>query len=174
MSLCPYCGNENPDTNNFCSSCGAKLMKPPVRPEKEEDPALMPEAETAGSIQKPEAEEPAADPAEAAVTNAAEGPHFDEHAADQPPIPPYADTAYSGGQQPPEKLPIGGYIAWAVFNILFCTIPGAIGLYYVLRINKAATVEDQLKAKDSAKKALMIGTVLAVLNLLVQITTNMN
>ena len=174
MSLCPYCGNENPDTNNFCSSCGAKLMKPPVRPEKEEDPVLMPEAEAAGSIQKPEAEEPAADPMEAAVTSADEGPHFDEHAPDQPPIPPYAGPDYTGGQQPAGKIPIGGYIAWAVFNILFCTIPGVIGLFYVLKINKAATEEDQLRAVDSAKKALMIGSVLAVLNLLGQITMNMN
>ena len=70
-------------------------------------------------------------------------------------------------------IPIGGYIAWSIFVILFCTIPGVAALVYVLRINRAATVEEQLKTMDTAKKILIVGTVLAVLNLVSMIVSNM-
>ena len=70
-------------------------------------------------------------------------------------------------------IPIGGYIAWSIFVILFCTIPGIAALIYVLRINRAATVEEQLKTMDTAKKILIVGTVLAVLNLVSMIVSNM-
>ena len=52
-------------------------------------------------------------------------------------------------------------------------IPGIAALIYVLRINRAATVEEQLKTMDTAKKILIVGTVLAVLNLVSMIVSNM-
>lgn len=157
MSLCPYCGNDNPDTNNFCSSCGAKLMRAPAKPEVENEPIETPE-ETSG-CEPPQIPEETSDHwSEPAPAETEAGPAFENSVNEQ---------------QPPEKIPIGGYIAWAIVNILFCTIPGAIGLYFVLKINKAPTQDDQLRAVDSAKKALMIGSVLAALNLLMQIVANM-
>ena len=57
--------------------------------------------------------------------------------------------------------------------LLFCTIPGVAALIYVLRINKATTPEEQLKTLDTAKKILIVGTVLAVLNLVNIIVQNM-
>lgn len=189
MSLCPYCGNENPDANNFCSSCGAKLMRVPAKPETENEPMDAPEEttvyeptqtseETTVYESAPTSEEAADHGAdyesESASTETEAGPAFESGVTEQQPVYPQTDTSYyGGGQQPPEKIPIGGYVAWAIANILFCTIPGAIGLFFVLKINKAATQEEQLKAMDTAKKALIIGSVLAALNLLSQIVVNM-
>lgn len=173
MSLCPYCGNDNPDTNNFCSSCGAKLMRAPAKPEVENEPIETHE-ETSG-CEPPQIPEETSDHwSEPAPAETEAGPAFENSVNEQQPVYQQTPPPYSGyGQQPPEKIPIGGYIAWAIVNILFCTIPGAIGLYFVLKINKAPTQDDQLRAVDSAKKALMIGSVLAALNLLMQIVANM-
>ena len=79
----------------------------------------------------------------------------------------------NGQNRPVEPMPIGGLVAWSIFVVLFCTIPGIVALFYVLRINRAATVEEQMKTMDTAKKILIAGTALAVFNLITQIAVNM-
>ena len=39
MKICPYCKNENPDTNKFCNYCGAQLsgVEPEGGPVEEPD-----------------------------------------------------------------------------------------------------------------------------------------
>lgn len=154
MRICPYCKNENPDSNKFCTSCGAPLED--IKPQESTPEApVMEETEVAVNDHQPEAEQSSA-PNDSQVTSP----------FDPPPV------SYQNYQQEVQPIPIGGYIAWAVFNILFCTIPGAIGLYFVFKINKSTTVEEQQKNLDYAKKALIIGTVLAVLNLISQFASN--
>jgi hypothetical protein len=38
MKNCPYCGQQNPEENQFCNKCGADLLKipAPVNPEERE------------------------------------------------------------------------------------------------------------------------------------------
>ena len=65
-------------------------------------------------------------------------------------------------------FPIGGLIAWAIFNTLGCLIPGAIALYYIFKINKAASYDEQQQLLTNTKRILVVGTVLCVLNLIMQ------
>ena len=74
---------------------------------------------------------------------------------------------------PVEPIPTGALFAWSVAIILFCTIPGVIALLKVREINKATSAEEQMQKLSSAKKWLIAGTVLAVLNLIIQLTARM-
>ncbi len=149
MKICPYCHNENENDNKFCNFCGAPFENDAAKAENTEVESV-PEFEPI-DYQTQENTVPAQE-SEVSVHNS-----FDPGANNGPVTP----------------IPIGGYIAWSIFVILFCTIPGIAALIYVLRINRAATVEEQLKTMDTAKKILIVGTVLAVLNLVSMIVSNM-
>ena len=88
-------------------------------------------------------------------------------------VPVYNNYDLGANNGTVTPIPIGGYVAWSIFVILFCTIPGIAALFYVLRINRATTPEEQLKTLDTAKKILIVGTVLAVINLVSTIASNM-
>lgn len=149
MKICPYCHNENENDNKFCNFCGAPFENDAAKTENTEVESV-PEFEPI-DYQTQENTVPAQE-SEVPVHNS-----FDPGANNGPVTP----------------IPIGGYIAWSIFVILFCTIPGIAALIYVLRINRAATVEEQLKTMDTAKKILIVGTVLAVINLVSTIVSNM-
>ena len=55
---------------------------------------------------------------------------------------------------------------WAVFDILFSLLFGILGLVFVLKINKSETVEEQQKNLKYARIFLIIGSVIAALNIL--------
>ena len=63
------------------------------------------------------------------------------------------------------EIAIGKYIAWSIFDILFSLIFGILGLIFVLKINRSDTVEEQQKNLKYARIFLIIGTVIAVLNI---------
>lgn len=67
------------------------------------------------------------------------------------------------------EIAIGKYVAWSVFDILFSLVFGILGLVFVLRINKSKTVEEQQKNLKTARIFLIIGTVLAILNIVIMI-----
>jgi hypothetical protein len=67
------------------------------------------------------------------------------------------------------EIAIGKYVAWAVFDILFSLLFGILGLVFVLKINKSETVEEQQKNLKYARIFLIIGTVIAALNILLMI-----
>ena len=149
MKICPYCHNENENNNKFCNFCGAPF---------END---APKAENTAAESVPEFEPINYQPQESPAP--AQGNE----------VPVYNNPDFGAGNETVTPIPIGGYVAWSIFVILFCTIPGVAALIYVLRINKAATREEQLKTLDTAKKILIVGTVLAVFNLVNVIVQNM-
>ena len=149
MKICPYCRNENENDNKFCNFCGSPFENDAAKTENTEVESV-PEFEPI-DYQTQENTVPAQE-SEVPVHNS-----FDSGANNMTVTP----------------IPIGWYIAWSIVVILFCTIPGIAALIYVLRINRAATVEEQLKTMDTAKKILIVGTVLAVLNLVSMIVSNM-
>lgn len=67
------------------------------------------------------------------------------------------------------EIAIGKYVAWSIFDILFSLVFGILGLIFVLRINKSKTVEEQQKNLKTARIFLIIGTVFAILNIVVMI-----
>ena len=67
------------------------------------------------------------------------------------------------------EIAIGKYVAWSIFDILFSLVFGILGLIFVLRINKSKTVEEQQKNLKTARIFLIIGTVFAILNLVIMI-----
>ena len=149
MKICPYCRNENENDNKFCNFCGSPFENDAAKTEKTEVESV-PEFEPI-DYQTQESSAP----------------------AQESEVPVYNSYDPGANNEPVTPIPIGGYIAWSIFVILFCTIPGVAALIYVLRINRAATVEEQLKTMDTAKKILIVGTVLAVLNLVSMIVSNM-
>lgn len=149
MKICPYCHNENENDNKFCNFCGAPFENDAAKTESTEVESV-PEFEPI-DYQTQESSAP----------------------AQESEVPVYNSYDPGANNRPVTPIPIGGYIAWSIFVILFCTIPGVAALIYVLRINRAATVEEQLKTMDTAKKILIVGTVLAVLNLVSMIVSNM-
>ena len=149
MKICPYCHNENENDNKFCNFCGAPF---------ENDAA---KAGNTGVESVPEFEPIDYQTQENTVP------------AQESEVPVHNSFDSGANNRTVTPIPIGGYIAWSIFVILFCTIPGVAALVYVLRINRAATVEEQLKTMDTAKKILIVGTVLAVLNLVSMIVSNM-
>ena len=149
MKICPYCRNENENDNKFCNFCGSPFENDAAKTENTEVESV-PEFEPI-DYQTQESSAP----------------------AQESEVPVYNSYDPGANNGPVTPIPIGGYIAWSIFVILFCTIPGIAALIYVLRINRAATVEEQLKTMDTAKKILIVGTVLAVLNLVSMIVSNM-
>ena len=149
MKICPYCRNENENDNKFCNFCGSPFENDAAKTENTEVESV-PEFEPI-DYQTQESSAP----------------------AQESEVPVYNSYDPGANNRPVTPIPIGGYIAWSIFVILFCTIPGIAALIYVLRINRAATVEEQLKTMDTAKKILIVGTVLAVLNLVSMIVSNM-
>ena len=79
--------------------------------------------------------------------------------------PQYTYSATPFDSKIPE-IAIGKYIVWAVFDILFSLLFGILGLVFVLKINKSETVEEQQKNLKYARIFLIIGTVIAALNIL--------
>ena len=75
--------------------------------------------------------------------------------------------------QPVEPIPTGGLIAWGIFVLLFCTIPGVVALINTRKINRATSYEEQQHALDVTKKWLIAGTILAVLNMILQVYSRM-
>ena len=149
MKICPYCHNENENSNKFSNFCGAPFENDAA---KEENNAVesVPEYE-------PNDYQPQDNPVPAQESE----------------VPVYNNYDLGANNGTVTPIPIGGYVAWSIFVILFCTIPGIAALFYVLRINRATTPEEQLKTLDTAKKILIVGTVLAVINLVSTIASNM-
>lgn len=146
MKICPYCRNKVEDTCKFCTSCGAPLDNAEPAAEVPETPAVEPtDIEPAQEPQQQEPQQPVNE------------------------TPPTYNPQPSYYSQKPEPVAIGGYIAWSILCILLCTIPGAIGLFYVLKINKATTLEEQQNTIKTAKIILTVGTVLGVLSLIGQL-----
>ena len=229
MKICPYCKNENPDTNKFCNYCGAQLsgVEPEGGPVEEPDfsrffaPEEAPAANTAGPGRSAQYEDFADRPGgqgasqpggqnayQAGVQNAVRpggqnvsqpgGQNVSQpggqNAVRQRVYRPGGRGAYQPGtrnvpqpgvqrggrkKNPPQytysptpfdsKIPeiaIGKYVAWAVFDILFSLLFGILGLVFVLKINKSETVEEQQKNLKYARIFLIIGSVIAALNIL--------
>ena len=219
MKICPYCKNENPDTNKFCNYCGAQLsgVEPEGGPVEEPDfsrffaPEEAPAANIAGPGRSAQYEDFAGRPGGqgSAQPGAGNVPQPGGQGAYQPGgqgayqpgtrnVPqPGGQGAYQPGtrnvpqpgvrrggrkKNPPQytysptpfdsKIPeiaIGKYVAWAVFDILFSLLFGILGLVFVLKINKSETVEEQQKNLKYARIFLIIGTVIAALNILLMI-----
>ncbi len=203
MKICPYCKNENPDTNKFCNYCGAQLsgVEPEGGPVEEPDfsrffaPEEAPAANIAGPGRSTQYEDFAGRPGGqgSAQPGAGNVPQPGGQGAYQP----GGQGAYQPGtrnvpqpgvrrggrkKNPPQytysptpfdsKIPeiaIGKYVAWAVFDILFSLLFGILGLVFVLKINKSETVEEQQKNLKYARIFLIIGTVIAALNILLMI-----
>lgn len=149
MIKCKYCGGDNPDNNKFCMNCGAPLdhdAKDAAEQQAYEEHHLPVETE----VQKPEPE-PEQIPTE-------------QYNNVQPPFNP----AFNMPGAAVEPVPIGGLIAWAIFVCLGCLIPGAVALFYIFKINKSASVEEQQMLLSRTKKILIAGTVLCVINLIMQ------
>ena len=219
MKICPYCKNENPDTNKFCNYCGAQLsgVEPEGGPVEEPDfsrffaPEEAPAANIAGPGRSAQYEDFAGRPGgqggsqpgvQNTVRPGGQGAYQPGgQGAYQPGtrnVPqPGGQGAYQPGtrnvpqpgvrrggrkKNPPQytysptpfdsKIPeiaIGKYVAWAVFDILFSLLFGILGLVFVLKINKSETVEEQQKNLKYARIFLIIGTVIAALNILLMI-----
>ena len=172
MKICPYCSNENQDTNRYCIACGAPLDD--VKPVAEEPAVVEPAAEVPAAEAAP-AEAAPAEPQESfyePAQTSTESGGAKEDSLINPGHNNYNIPPVSYNQQV-TPIPIGGYVAWSIAVILFCTIPGVIALYYVLKINKATTVEEQQQTLSTAKKVLIVGTALAVINLISTIGMNM-
>ena len=150
MFICPYCGSENADENKFCDNCGAPLK----------------ERNTDVTVQ------------ESSVLNDSSADSYGSAGDDSPNS---YDQPYQGGAQNygsptyispgqmVEPIPTGGLVVWAVVVLLLCWIPAAFALYYIFKINKATSYEEQQDLLKKAKTALIIGSVLGVLNLVSQI-----
>ena len=151
MKICPYCKNENEVSNKYCNYCGAPFENDTA---KAEETAVEPAPSFEPADYRPEQEN-------------------EPPAAEESSHPSYDSAPVYGQNRPVEPVPIGGLVAWSIFVLLFCTIPGVVALFYVLKINRAATVEEQMKTMDTAKKILIAGTVLSVFNLINQIGMNM-
>ena len=203
MKICPYCKNENPDTNKFCNYCGAQLsgVEPEGGPVEEPDfsrffaPEEAPAANIAGPGRSAQYEDFAGRPGGqgSAQPGAGNVPQPGGQGAYQP----GGQGAYQPGtrnvpqpgvrrggrkKNPPQytysptpfdsKIPeiaIGKYVAWAVVDILLSLLFGILGLVFVLKINKSETVEEQQKNLKYARIFLIIGTVIAALNILLMI-----
>ena len=144
MIKCKYCGGENPDNNKFCMNCGAPLdhdAQDAVEQQEYAEENLPAQTEAP----KPAPEQVPTEP----------------HNYGQQPFASTAGPAV-------EPVPIGGLIAWAIFNTLGCLIPGAVALFYIFKINKAASYEEQQQLLTNTKRILIVGTVLCLLNLFLQ------
>ena len=145
MIKCKYCGGENPDDNKFCMNCGAPLDHDAQDAvEQQGFHEGNPPAQT--DFLSPEPEEIPSQP------------YSDPQ--------PFYQTSPGVSGPAVEPVPIGGYIAWAIFNIIGCWIFGAVALYYIFKINKAATYEEQQQLLTNTKRILIVGTVLCVLLIL--------
>ena len=195
MKICPYCKNENPDTNKFCNYCGAQLsgVEPEGGPVEEPDfsrffaPEEAPAANIAGPGRSAQYEDFAGRPGGqgSAQPGAGNVPQPGSQGAYQPGTRNVPQPGVRRGgrkKNPPQytysptpfdsKIPeiaIGKYVAWAVFDILFSLLFGILGLVFVLKINKSETVEEQQKNLKYARIFLIIGTVIAALNILLMI-----
>lgn len=235
MKICPYCKNENPDTNKFCNYCGAQLsgVEPEGGPVEEPDfsrffaPEQAPAANIAGPGRSAQYEDFAARPGgQSPAQPGGQGAYQPGgqnavrqrvyRTGGQGPAQPGAGNGYQPGSQgayqpggqgdyqpgtrnvpqpgvrrggrkknPPQytysptpfdsKIPeiaIGKYVAWAVFDILFSLLFGILGLVFVLKINKSESVDEQQKNLKYARIFLIIGTVIAALNILLIILPN--
>ena len=144
MIKCKYCGGENPDSHKFCMNCGAPLDHDAQDAVEQQDYA---EEEFTMETEPPKPETVEIPPEQ-----------FNE-------VQPHFDPSVNMSGMPVEKIPLGGLIAWAVFVILGCWIPGVVALYYIFKINKAASYEEQQQLLTNAKRILIVGTVLSALNL---------
>ena len=195
MKICPYCKNENPDTNKFCNYCGAQLsgVEPEGGPVEEPDfsrffaPEEAPAANIAGPGRSAQYEDFAGRPGGqgSAQPGAGNVPQPGGQGAYQPGTRNVPQPGVQRGgrkKNPPQytysptpfdsKIPeiaIGKYVAWAVFDILFSLLFGILGLVFVLKINKSETVEEQQKNLKYARIFLIIGTVIAAMNILLMI-----
>ncbi len=146
MIKCKYCGGENPDNNKFCMNCGAPLEH---------------DAQDAAEQQGFHEENlPPVQTGTSAPEQIPPEPHDNAQ--------PFYETAPGVSGPAVEPVPIGGLIAWAIFNTLGCLIPGAVALYYIFKINKAASYDEQQQLLTNTKRILVVGTVLCVLNLIMQ------
>lgn len=216
MKICPYCKNENPDSNKFCNYCGAQLsgVEPEGGPAEEPDfsrffaPEQAPAANIAGPGRSAQYEDftdraGGQNASQPGMQNAAgQGGQNTVRPGGQRVYRPAGQRGYRpagqgasqpgarnvpqpgtqrGGRKknPPQytysptpfdsKIPeiaIGKYVVWAVFDIFFSLIFGILGLVFVLKINKSETVEEQQKNLKYARIFLIIGTVIAALNIL--------
>lgn len=153
MATCPYCGSEVSFTSKFCTNCGARLAEVPV--EQTEPAAYQPVSLNEEDTSWPEPE-PTGNPEESA------SPSYPDVQAQ-----PYYQP------QPVTPVPTGGMLAWAIITLLLCTIPGIVAIVKTVNINKAATVEEQMKRINSAKTWCIVGTVLGALNLIGMFATRM-
>ena len=145
MIKCKYCGGDNPDDNKFCMHCGAPLDHDAQDAAEQQG---FTEEHLPAQTDVPEPEQPYED------------------------VPPSYEPTYSASNQYVEPVPIAGLVAWAIFVILGCWIPGVVALYYIFKINKAATFEEQQQLLGNARKVLIVGTVLSALNLFRMIAGN--
>ena len=142
MATCPYCGSDVSFSAKFCTNCGARLAEVPV--EQTEPAAYQPVSLNEESTSWPQ-QEPAPEQEPE--------PQPDPYAVQQPYYTP----------QPVTPVATGSLLAWSIITILLCTIPGLVALAKTLGINKATTVEEQMKKISSARTWCMIGTVMGIL-----------
>ena len=194
MKICPVCTNENPDTNKFCNFCGAQLsdVEPAESNGTEADPLseimakMQSQEKTADPVRSGPVENNANPPAGPANYQPAQqggyqpaGPNNYQQTRqgsgnmgrnnNNPQQYTYSPTPFDS--KIPE-VPIGGYIAWAVVDILFSLLFGILGLVFVLKINKSETPEEQQKNIKYAKIFLIIGSAIGVLNLVIMFISN--
>lgn len=155
MVICPYCGSENADENKFCDNCGA-----PLKEQRSE----------AANLESTVPNESSEDPygsAEDDSLSSNDQPYQDNAQNDGSP-------AYISTTQMVEPIPTGGLVVWAAIVLLLCTIPGAVAFYFIAKINKASSYEEQQDLLKKTKIILIVGTVLGVLGLFGQIGARVN
>lgn len=130
---CQYCGSENPDGAQQCTTCGQPLGGTSAEPAAPESaPQAMPA--------------PPAPPTYAPPQYAA---------PPQPPAPPVAPPpgAYSPGaySAPP---PIKNHLVFAILATLFCCLPfGVVGIIFASQVSSKLAVGDYAGAQRASKNA---------------------
>lgn len=155
MVICPYCGSENADENKFCDNCGAPLKE--QRSEAADQESIVPNESS---------EDPYGSAEDDSLSN-----------NDQPyqgNVQNDGSPAYISTTQMVEPIPTGGLVVWAAIVLLLCTIPGAVAFYFIAKINKASSYEEQQDLLKKTKIILIVGTVLGVLGLFGQIGARLN
>ena len=158
MATCPYCGSEVSFSAKFCTKCGAKLAEVPVE-------QTAPAAYQPVSLNEEDTAWPGAEPASNQEETVPE--------AGEPYAQPFTVAQPYNQPQTVAPVPTGGLLAWAIITLLLCTIPGIVAIVKTVSINKATTVEEQMKRINSAKTWCIVGTVLGALQLIGVFAGNM-
>lgn len=149
MSICQFCGNENPENATFCGGCGAKFTQ-------QETPEVQ-------QNNQPYAQPPVQQNDQPQVQ-----PPYGQPYQQQPPVQPPYQQPYVQPQyaQPYFNQPYGqtanttGQFVWSILNLIFCClILGIISLVTVNGAKSAMTKEEFDSKMKTAKTLNLIATI---------------